>query len=153
MLSPLNKIPLQPQDPNEELQEQNRVLQERNRELQEQNRVLAEQNQNLERQIQDLQQGVLRQPWISVVLLGLLIVSVALNIVQGVGAIPRSRVKSLTTTTLPFTNAKPILDSFLGATAIKLSIPFTLNPQNETKLAYNSDGDKICLRTKSKGAW
>jgi len=44
-------------------------------------------------------------------------------------------------------------DSGLGAAAIVLGAPFSLNPENETKIAYNGEGGKICIRTKSGLEW
>ncbi|KAI9764646.1 MAG: hypothetical protein M1840_008143 [Geoglossum simile] len=93
------------------------------------------------------------------VLLTLLIISIALNIALSVpGGILRrpsraTPAPNLTVTTLAATDEQPVLDSSLGATAIVLSVPFTLNPENETKLVYNSNSGKICIRTKSKGHW
>lgn len=97
--------------------------------------------------------GVPLQRWAWVLLLGLLIVSIAMNIALSVpGGILRHR-QILTTTTLPVTDAQPITNSFLGAAPIVLSTPFTLNPEDEVELVYNGDGGKICIRMKLKGAW
>jgi hypothetical protein len=101
-------------------------------------------------------------PILQWVLVALLVVSIALNIALSVpGGILRrpsreglaSLALNLTVTTLAVADGQPILDSSLGAAAIVLSTPFTLNPENETKLVYNGDNSKICVRTKSKGHW
>ncbi|KAH0534025.1 hypothetical protein FGG08_007372 [Glutinoglossum americanum] len=86
--------------------------------------------------------------------LGLFIVALAVIITLSVLLRPKATPKiALTVTTVAATSTPPLTDSGLDIAPIVLGAPFSISPQNETKLVYNSEGGKICIRTKSQSSW